>query len=211
MKRLLRIALVAWAPILALGCQNLNTAFDAPPVIPLTQQPIQYRNPDLIPWPKDQYRRLYEAALEVLFDYGFEIAEANLYSGDIEAVPRTSPGIGLLLKPGSPDMYDRLLSTLQSYRHRVTIKIQPADRAPADHGGYIVEFIVRKELEDVARPIRSSVGGAVFRSENTVERQTEVIDATFLEPSWIFRGRDCGLEQEMIRRFKHALARPVCN
>ncbi|MBI1831291.1 MAG: hypothetical protein HYR84_07575, partial [Planctomycetes bacterium] len=86
--------------------------------------------------------------------------------------------------------------------------IQTADRAPADHGGYLVEFVVRKELEDLPRPIRSSVGGAVFRSESTVERQTEVIDATFFEPSWIFRGRDTALEQEMIRRFKNALARP---
>jgi hypothetical protein len=60
-------------------------------------------------------------------------------------------------------------------------------------------------LEDLARPLRSTVGGAVFRSENTVERQTEVIDATFFEPNWIYRGRDAALEQELIRRFKNAL------
>jgi len=45
----------------------------------------------------------------------------------------------------------------------------------------------------------------VFRSENTVERQTEVIDATFFEPNWIFRCRDEAMEQELIRRFKNAL------
>ena len=55
------------------------------------------------------------------------------------------------------------------------------------------------------RPLRSTIGGAVFRSESTVERQTEVIDATFFEPSWIFRGRDAALEQELIRRFRKAL------
>jgi hypothetical protein len=45
----------------------------------------------------------------------------------------------------------------------------------------------------------------VFRSENTVERQSEVIAATFFEPTWVYKGRDGALEQELIRRFKNAL------
>jgi hypothetical protein len=89
----------------------------------------------------------------------------------------------------------------------VTVIIQTADPSTAEFGGYFVEFIVRKELEDLARPLRSTVGGAVFRSENTVERQTEVIDATFFEPNWMYRGRDAMMEQELIRRFKCAMAR----
>ena len=63
----------------------------------------------------------------------------------------------------------------------------------------------RKELEDVPRPIRSTVGGAIFRNEPTVERQFEVIDATFFEPMWIYRGRDIPLEQEIIRRLKRCM------
>jgi len=43
------------------------------------------------------------------------------------------------------------------------------------------------------------------RSESTVDRQTEVIDATRLEANWIFKGRDTALEQELMRRFKKAL------
>ena len=33
----------------------------------------------------------------------------------------------------------------------------------------------------------------------------EVIDATSPGSGWIFKGRDAGLEQELIRRFKKAL------
>ena len=33
----------------------------------------------------------------------------------------------------------------------------------------------------------------------------DVIDATFFEPNWIFKGRDAALEQELIRRFKKAM------
>ena len=109
----------------------------------------------------------------------------------------------LFLKHGSPDLYDRVLSTFQSYRHRVTVLIEPIEQAKG--GGYFIEFIARKELEDLPRPLRATVGGAVFRSEATLERQTEVIDATFFEPNWIYRGRDVPLEQELIRRFKKAL------
>lgn len=208
MKRLLRRACVAVLPLLALGCQHLDAAVDMPPLTAFGRRAVEYKNPDYLPLPKDDYGRVFERALEVLFDYGFEIAEANRYSGHIEAVPRVAPGVGLLLKPGSPELYDRLLCSLQTYRHRVTVVIQVADPAPADHGGYYVEFIVRKELEDLPQPLRSTVGAAVYRSEHTLERQTEVIDATFFEPNWIYRGRDTALEQEMICRFKNALARP---
>lgn len=208
MKRALRLALAALLPALALGCQNLNAAVDFSPIIPIGEKGVAVGNPVYVPLPPRDYGRVFEMALQVLDDYGFEIAEANRYSGHIEAVPRVSPGLALLLKPGSPDLYDRLLCSLQSYRNRVTVVIQTADPQPADHGGYFIEFIVRKELEDLPRPLRSTLGGAVFRSENTVERQTEVIDATFFEPNWIYRGRDAALEQELIRRFRKALCPP---
>src|SRR5207249_1254039 len=83
-----------------------------------------------------------------------------------------------------PDLYDRLLATLQSYRHRVTVIIQPADNR-----GFFVEVIARKELEDLPNPIRSTVGGAIFRNDNNVDRQFEVIDASFFEAGWNFRSR----------------------
>jgi hypothetical protein len=205
MKRLLRLVAMALLPTCALGCQNLNAALDLPPIIPIGVDRVTEQNPVYLPLAPKDYGRVCEHVLEVLHDYGFEIAESNRYSGHVEAVPRIAPGLLLFLKPGSPDLYDRSLCTLQTYRHRVSVIIQTADPQPADHGGYFVEFIVRKELEDLGRPLRSTVGGAVFRTENTVERQTEVIDATFFEPNWIFKGRDKPLEQELIRRFKNSL------
>ena len=207
MMRMLRLIAVAVLPALALGCQNLSPAFDMPPILPVGTDPIQDQNPVYIPLPKKEYGRVIETSLQVLFDYGFEIAESNRYSGNIEAVPRTAPGLLLLFRPGSPDLYERVLATTQSYRHRVSVVIQPADPQGAEHGGYFVEFIVRKELEDLPRPVRSSVGGSVFRSESTVNRQTEVIDAAYFDTAWIYRGRDQYLEQELIRRFKNVLAK----
>ena len=206
MTRTLRLAAAALLPMLAIGCQNLSPAVDGPLVRGVNPGGVE--NPVLIPLPKSDYGRVFETLLETLHDYGFEIAEANRYSGHIEAVPRIAPGVGQFFKPGSPDTYERLLATMQTYRHRVTIIIQPADPQGAEHGGYFIEFIVRKELEDLARPVRSTIGSAAFRSENTVDRQTEVIDSTIYDPAWIFRGRDVSLEQELIARYRCALARP---
>lgn len=207
MKRALQLVALAVLPALAMGCQNLSPGFDGPfaSMPPIGATTVQDQNPVFIPLPKNDYGRVMEALLRVLHDYGFEVAEANRYSGHIDAVPRIAPGFLLFLKNGSPDAYDRLLCTTQTYRHRVTVVMQPADPQGTEHGGYFVEFIVRKELEALPNPIRSSIGIAAFRSEQSVDRQTEVIDASIFDPMWIFRGRDAALEQELIRRFKCAL------
>lgn len=206
MKRLLRLALIAALPVLAAGCNTISDWTGQPicqPILPIGENAISDANPVHIPLPPDDYGRVFEKILEVLGDYGFEVAEPHRYGGRIDAVPRTAPGLVLFFRPGSPDLYDRMLATFQSYRHRVTVMIEPVEQAKG--GGYFIEFIVRKELEDLPRPIKATAGGAVFRSENTVDRQTEVIDATFFDSSWIYRGRDAALEQELIRRFKKAL------
>lgn len=207
MMRMLRLIAAAVLPALALGCQNLSPAFDMPIILPIGTEPNQDTNPVYIPLPKKEYGRVIETTLQILYDYGFEIADSNRYSGTIETVPRTAPGLFLLFKAGSPDLYERLLATTQSYRNRVTVIVQPADPQGAEHGGYFVEFIVRKELEDVPRPIRSTIGGSVFRMEATVDRQTEVIDVGHFESGWIYKGRDPYIEQELIRRFKNALTK----
>src|SRR5262245_17638919 len=205
MMRIIRLIAVAMLPAVALGCQNLNAAVDLPPILPIGADPVQDQNPVYIPLPKKEYGRVVETTLQVLHDHGFEIAESNRYSGNVEAIPRTAPGLLLFFKPGSPDLYERILATNQSLRHRVSVVIQPADPQGAEHGGYFVEFIVRKELEVLMNPIKSSLGVAAFRNEQTVDRQTEVIDAGIFDPMWLFRGRDVPLEQELIRRFKCAL------
>jgi hypothetical protein len=205
MTRLYRFIALAMLPAWAVGCTNLQPAMEFTPLTPIMGSAMKDTNPVFIPLPAREYGRVFETALQVLGDYGFDIIEPNRYSGHIEAAPRIAPGVAQLLKPGSPDCYERFLASFQTYRHRVSVVIQTADANPADHGGYFVEFIVRKELEDLPRPIRSAVGSATFRSENTVERQTEVIDPTYFDPTWIYRGRDTQMEQELIRRFKNAL------
>jgi len=126
------------------------------------------QNPVFIPLgpQPEAYAKVFENVLQVLIDNQFEILESNRYDGRIETVPRISPGLGQFFKPGSPTFQDRLLSTLQTYRHRISVVIQPAD-----NGGYFVEVSARKELQDLPRPIKQTAGAAVFRNDLNVERQ----------------------------------------
>src|SRR5262249_10519756 len=153
---------------------------DNPALIPLDPGMV-VENPIYIPggqW-ESAYGQLWDKVLDVVADY-FTIVEYNRYDGRIVTAPRIAPGLGHLLKPGSPDFDERLLATMQPLRHRAEILIQPANQ-----GGFFVHVTVYKELEDLPRPTRSTAGAAIFRAEASVERQFEVIDPTVFESTWI--------------------------
>lgn len=159
--------------------------------------PILEANPIFIPLGPDAYGKVFEGVLSVLIDNGFEILESNRYDGRIETAPRIAHGWGVRAIYGSPSWYERALATAQTYRHRVSVVIQPADS-----GGYFIEVCVRKELEDLPRPLRATAGAAIFRLENNVERQFEVIDPNVMNSMWIYKGRDEPYEQRIICQLK---------
>jgi hypothetical protein len=93
-----------------------------------------------------------------------------------------------------------LEATLQTIRHRAEIDIEAAQ-----DGGFFVSVVVYKELEDLSRPIRATAGAASFRSDNTVDRQFEVIDPAIFESNWIPLGRDTELEQAILQQIKKCM------
>ncbi len=168
-----------------------------PETVPGEHAAVLDENPVFVPLGPDSYGKVFENVLDVLTGYRFEILESNRYDGRIETVPRMAPGAILFFKPGSPQFRERVLATLQTYRHRISVVIQPAD-----NGGFFVEVIARKELQDLPRPVKQTAGAAIFRVDNNVERQFEVIDPTVFDPAWIFKGRDAALEQKIIHQLK---------
>src|SRR5262249_22216868 len=151
-------------------------------------------NPIYVPQRPAAYGLVFEQIIDVLAAY-FEIAYANRYDGRIETFPRIAPGLEQPWKPGSPDFAQRLLATLQTIRHRGMVLI-----TPAEDGGFFIDVKVYKELEDLDKPTRQTAGAAPSRSDNTVERQFEVIDATIGDSHGIPLGRDLRLEQVILKR-----------
>ncbi|MCI0703234.1 MAG: hypothetical protein L0241_19315 [Planctomycetia bacterium] len=143
------------------------------------------------------YQEVFEKVLDVLDDY-FELQTPNPYDGRITTKPRIAPGYEQFLKPGNPDPRQRLLATFQTIRQTATVVIRAGDR-----GGYLVEVVVEKELEDVARPSRATIGNAVFQEAPTVDRQLEVVSPeTTVDRVWFKVGRDYAFEQEILRRIR---------
>lgn len=143
----------------------------------------------------EAYARLFELVLDVIDD-DFEIAVASRYDGRIETLPRIAPGIEQPFKPGSPSLYDRLLYTCQTYRHRCFVIIQPAE------GGYLVNVTVVKELEDLPNPTREQSGAAAFRTDQNIDREHEIVDPLVISNVWIPKGRDIPLEQKILHNIR---------
>ncbi len=180
---------------------------------PLQENPLVIRpaakadvadNPVYVPLGPNSYAAVFEKVLDVISDYNFEIAYSNRYDGRIETFPKISPGLGEPWKGGSPDFNQRLVATFQTIRHRAIVLI-----SPANDGGYFIDVKVYKELVDMPRPQQALAGAAVFRSDPTLERQYEVVEADHFENGWVPIGRDCLLEQSILER----LARfdPACD
>lgn len=169
---------------------------------PMLENPLLFRadrthpheNPIYIPQGPMAYSRVFETLEDILSDY-FDVAYANRYDGRIETKPRIAPGIEQWWKPGSPDLYQRLLAFTQTIRHRAVVCI-----TTADDGGYFVDVKVLKELEDLPMPIYSTVGDATIRMESTAQRQFEVLTPEFTMAGWIPIGRDVKLEQVILDR-----------
>ncbi len=151
-------------------------------------------NPIYLPHGPGAYGDVFERVLDVLVDNRFEIAYSNRYDGRIETFPKSAPGLEQPWKPGSPDFAQRLLATLQTIRHRASVLI-----TAADDGGFFVDVKIAKELEDLERPSRATAGSASFRSDNTVERQFEVVDPSVLDSHWVPLGRDLKVEQAILK------------
>jgi hypothetical protein len=182
---------------LASGCAS-GPLLDNPMMVPLDPS-VTVENPVYVPGDPHAYGAVFEKILDIVDRY-FEISYADRYDGRIETFPRIAPGLEQLWKPGSPDFDQRLLATFQTIRHRASVRIEAAN-----DGGFFVSVKIFKELEDLPRPTRSTAGAASFRSDNTVERQFEVIDPTVYESQWIPLGEDAKLEQVILQQIKKCM------
>lgn len=184
--------------MLAGGCAQ-GPLLDNPVFVRGVEPVVTVENPVYVPGGPAAYGAVFEKVFEVVSGY-FEIAYANRYDGRIDTFPRIAPGLEQPWKPGSPDLEQRLLATLQTIRQTAFVRIEAAN-----DGGFFISVKVVKELEDLPRPVRQTAGAASFRSDNTVERQSEVIDPTVFESHWIPQGEDVKLEQVILNRIKKCL------
>jgi hypothetical protein len=193
---------IAWLSVFALsaaGCAS-GPAPNNPQLVRSNTWAVA-ENPLFVPQGADDagYQMVFDRAYDVLNEY-FDIAYANRFAGQIQGVPLTSAGYFDGPRMRWYNHYELLESTLQSIQRKATIQI-----FPADSGGYHVEVIVEKYLEDLPQPQHGAGGIAVFHAENPVERQYEVVDLGPPSLHWFLIGRDHALEATILARLKECL------
>ncbi|HEV3005931.1 MAG TPA: hypothetical protein VGX78_15800 [Pirellulales bacterium] len=123
------------------------------------------------------------------------LSDGTLTPGRLDTVPDTS---STLLEPWRMDtvtFYDKLESTFQSMRKYTIVQV-----IPAEAGGFLVEMVVFKELEDVPRPLYSSAGEGTFRYDTSQAHTKAPVNQQTPTRGWIPKGRDTALEQRMLRQ-----------
>ena len=153
--------------------------------------------------------------VDVVDDY-FKIAAEQrvVFSNGVPAEGRidTFPQTGsTLLEPWRGDSIgfrERLEATLQSIRRIGTMRLIP------DPGGWRIEAVVQKELENMPRPMKATTGGASFRNDDSLYRygtplptlgqqvgdQPRPVAAPTQNIGWIPLGRDPLLEQRLLSK-----------
>src|SRR5438874_179556 len=155
------------------------------------------QNPMLIP-PLDR-EFLWNQTVDAVDDY-FRIEREDrvrLIAGVLtEGRIDTFPTIGsTLFGPWRTDStmgYEKLHATLQSIRRRATVRVIPVD------GGYLLDVVVQKELEDLDKPEHATAGGATLRHDGTIIRQQGPPGRYSVTLGWIPIGRDVTLEQRLL-------------
>jgi hypothetical protein len=100
-----------------------------------------------------------------------------------------------LLEPWRKDSthgYEKLHATLQSLRRVATVRVQPVQ------GGYLIEVVVQKYLEDLERPEHATTGHTPLTEQQSLRGGFEGDLGAPIMLGWIPIGRDATLEQRIV-------------
>lgn len=175
--------------------------------MPGVGMPVLVNNPLFIP--VQDANLLWDQLVDVTDDY-FEIDREDrvrlvgdiLTEGRIDTFPR---GASTIFEPWNKDSVtfrDRWQATLQSLRRQGTIRVIPAE------GGFLVDVMVTRELEDVDRPDAVFVGNESLRNDNSIRRFTNNAQGGGKSLGWIGKGRDLSLEQEILLQLQARFFNP---
>lgn len=195
-----RNALCAWC-LSWLSCivgVSAGCRLFAPPVMPHDMvEPILLENPMWVP--ATDVDLVWDQVVDAIDDY-FKIEREErlrlvgnvLTEGRLETFPLPGATFFEPWRRDSTPGFERWQSTLQSIRRRATARATPS------RGGFEIEVIVSKELEDLFQPEQSTVGGATLRHDGSVVRTPTNPRTGQVSLGWIPLGRDVALEQRIL-------------
>jgi hypothetical protein len=115
-----------------------------------------------------------------------------LTEGRIDTFPTIGSTVFEPWRRDSTPGYEKVHATLQSIRRQGTVRVIPIE------GGYLLDVVVQKELEDLDKPQHATAGGATLRHDGTIVRQEGAPGRYSVTLGWIPIGRDVTLEQQIL-------------
>ncbi|HEV3340974.1 MAG TPA: hypothetical protein VG125_11475 [Pirellulales bacterium] len=160
---------------------------------------VRQPNPVFIPIGDPEV--LHNALVDVVDDHfrieseqRVRVVDNTLTVGVIKTFREMSSTIAEPWRSDTVSFYDKLESTLQTYRRHAEVLMVPAE------GGFNVELHVFKELEDVAKPLYAPAGSGTLRNETSQTHVKMAVPQQATVTGWIPQGRDMNLEQKMINQ-----------
>ena len=168
--------------------------------------PMTYGNP-IFAYADAQF--VFDTTVDIVGDY-FRVEHEEpvrmlgtvLTEGRIDTYPKIGATIFEPWDSDSANGYERWESTLQSMRRDAVVKVTPAQ------GGYWIEVVVSKYLENCSQPEQSTAGKATFPYDDTLTRVVNPPGGRDVNRGWIRLGRDPALEQRILGQLADRLHLP---
>ncbi len=173
---------------------------------PTLGAPVLMENPLFVPIADREF--LWQQVVDTVDNY-FKIRREDrvrlvgdvLLEGRIETFPTDGSTVLEPWRKDSTPGFERLHATLQSVRRYAIVRVVPTE------GGFLVDLAVHKELEDVERPERATVGHSAVRHDNSLVRNEQQSRDSPFTWSWIPVGRDASLEQRILSEIRGRVTR----
>jgi hypothetical protein len=141
---------------------------------------------------------VWEATVDVLHEFHFDIARENRLSHVIETAYLTGSNVAEPWHVDSVGLENRLESTFQSIRRRMIVNVIPDDRGQ----GFLVSVEAFKELEDLDGLAANSVGASTFNENEPLRRDLNPVVGQSAPSGWLPQGRDLALESAVLTRLQ---------
>ena len=149
--------------------------------------------------PASQFDTIWERAVAVLNRNHFLIARESKLEGVIETEYRAGSNLLELWHPDSVGFENRLESTLQSVRRKVTVAF---GQSGTDQ--IMVSVYVDKQIEDVPSLAAIYEGGATFPEADPLDRDLSQVIGQSGPSRWVSLGRDPLLEARLTAQIQGA-------
>ena len=152
---------------------------------------------------------LWSVVVDVL-DSHFEIAHEEpvrlydnvLTEGRLDTKPKIAASMMEFWHVDSVGLRERIDCTFQTVRKRGLVRVIPVV------GGFQIEILVHKELEDLKAPAKAPTTNANFRYRSDSDPFMDAVDINPASAGWITLGRDTAMEDRLLLEILYRLEHP---